>query len=305
MKRIFCGALFFPLMLLALVSCFHKKVDSLLINRIGGVRLIVSAPGAKSNDVVNSIRERLESLSFENCFVYPLENDEYIIEAPAITNVNYVIGALKPGSGLGFWETYPVYQLEGISKLYEYDDWITDPGYYNTACVGYSTPDDTAFVNMRIASEGIYSLLPDDCRLMWALNPSDNGYLDLYAIKCVDGRPLLDGTAISEFAVEEGEGIGHYVAITMNEDAAEKWQMITKANIGRDIAISFNGKIVSCPKVVEEIPGGRCNISGNFTRNDANAIAILLMMQSLRPMKLEIVSAEYVAPTPQKIIIKK
>lgn len=298
MKRIICKVLLFPLIFLSLVSCSQKKADDMLFNKVGGVKLVVRAPGINSKDIVSAIQDRLECLNYKNCFVSPQENNEYIIKVPAVTQVDLVAGAFKPGSGFGFWRTYTLSELGGVAKLYEYDEWITHPGYTNYACVGLSSPADTAFVNMRIASEGIYRLLPYDCRLMWTSNVSDSNVLELVAIKRGDGKPLLDGKAI--YAVEVGEDDGKpCISITMNEYGTKRWRMITRDNIGRQLAIVFNGKVISYPMVTQEISVGRTIISGNFTREEINAMASQIASQTLRPLPLKIVSAEYVAPTRQ------
>ena len=62
----------------------------------------------------------------------------------------------------------------------------------------------------------------------------------------------------------------------MNEEGARKWARITKDNVGRAIAIVLDGVVYSAPNVNDEITGGRSQISGHFTVEEAGDLANVL-----------------------------
>jgi len=58
------------------------------------------------------------------------------------------------------------------------------------------------------------------------------------------------------------------ISIVLTKEGAQKFYMLTKENIGKTIAIVIDKKIISAPKVVTEIKGGKLNISGDFSENE-------------------------------------
>jgi SecD/SecF fusion protein len=54
------------------------------------------------------------------------------------------------------------------------------------------------------------------------------------------------------------------------------WASLTRDNVGRNIAILFDGKVFGAPRVMEEIKNGECMISGNFTESELNRLKAAL-----------------------------
>ena len=70
---------------------------------------------------------------------------------------------------------------------------------------------------------------------------------------------------------------GQYeVNMTMTPDAAAEWSKVTGANIGKCVAIVLDGVVYSAPRVNSQIDGGRSNITGNFTLEEATDLANVL-----------------------------
>ncbi len=70
---------------------------------------------------------------------------------------------------------------------------------------------------------------------------------------------------------------------------------MTQQNVGRQFAIVLDNKVISAPVIREPILGGSGQISGNFTVQSANDLAILLRAGAL-PAKLTIVEERTVGP---------
>lgn len=70
----------------------------------------------------------------------------------------------------------------------------------------------------------------------------------------------------------------------------------TAANVGKTLAIVLDKVVVSAPRIESSIPGGQGTISGNFTTETANALAVQLRYGSL-PIPLKIVETRIIGPT--------
>ena len=55
-----------------------------------------------------------------------------------------------------------------------------------------------------------------------------------------------------------------------------KWARMTKENVGRNIAIVLDGKVVTAPNVRQEITQGKCMISGDFNKTEASEMKAML-----------------------------
>jgi len=70
----------------------------------------------------------------------------------------------------------------------------------------------------------------------------------------------------------------------------------TAANIGKTLAIVLDKVVVSAPNINDAIPDGQGQISGNFTAESANALAVQLRYGSL-PIPLKVVETRIIGPT--------
>lgn len=74
----------------------------------------------------------------------------------------------------------------------------------------------------------------------------------------------------------------YLIAIEFDAKGAELFAEITKANIGKPLAIVLDGAVVSAPIVHEQITGGKAIISGNFSEQETRDLAALLQAGSLQ-----------------------
>ncbi len=78
------------------------------------------------------------------------------------------------------------------------------------------------------------------------------------------------------------------VSITFDGIGARRFAEITTRNVGKPFAIVLDGKVLSAPNINEPILGGRASITGNFTPESANNLAIMLRNGALpAPLKVE------------------
>jgi preprotein translocase subunit SecD len=106
----------------------------------------------------------------------------------------------------------------------------------------------------------------------------------------VQGEDLTD--AQPGFDSRTGEPV---VNFRFNIRGGQQFGQVTSANVGRPFAIVLDNKVISAPRILGPITGGSGQISGRFTVEQANNLAILLRAGAL-PAKLTIVEERTVGP---------
>lgn len=107
----------------------------------------------------------------------------------------------------------------------------------------------------------------------------------------------LTGKQLQSAVVDFDQQIGQpQVAIQFDDEGAKLFGELTKANIGKPIAIFLDGVAISTPTVNQEIQGGRAVISGNFTVEEAKTLSRRLQAGAL-PVPVSLVSQQSVGAT--------
>ncbi len=169
--------------------------------------------------------------------------------------------------------------------------------------VGYANVRDTAEIDKIIYSEVARQVLPSDLKLLWSAKASEmmnnKNIFELHALKVTNanGRAPLEGDVITDAKDEFEQQFGKpIVTMQMNNDGARRWAALTKANVGKAVAIVLDGVVYSAPNVMTEITGGNSQISGNFTIEDTKDLANTLKSGRM-PAPARIVQEEVVGPT--------
>ncbi len=168
--------------------------------------------------------------------------------------------------------------------------------------VGYANVRDTAEINKYIYGDVAKMILPSDLKLLWGAKPAsetNKNVFELYALKVTgtNGRAPLEGDVITD-AKDEFEQLSGRpsVSMQMNSDGARRWAALTKANVGKAVAIVLDGVVYSAPRVNQEISGGNSQITGNFTIEDTKDLANTLKSGRM-PAPARIVQEEVVGPS--------
>ena len=95
-----------------------------------------------------------------------------------------------------------------------------------------------------------------------------------------------------------------YVALNFNSVGAMIFQQVTRENIKKRLAIVLDSNVYSAPVIQDEIPGGRAQITGQFTSAEARDLAIVLRAGAL-PAPVVILENRTVGPSLGKDSIEK
>lgn len=175
--------------------------------------------------------------------------------------------------------------------------------YFSTlgggAIVGFVNKNDTAAVNAILYK--YQDLYPNDLRFAWGFKAEDQKETQfaLYSLRGdgVKKGPALDGeVVISAKADQSQHGSAWEVDMQMNSTGTQRWATITGAEMGRSIAIVLDGAVYSAPNVQSKIEGGRSQITGRFTVDDAKDLENVLKSGKMKA-GVHIVQEDIVGPS--------
>ena len=183
----------------------------------------------------------------------------------------------------------PLIQRQGIDRIL-----VQAPGEQNPQrlidIVGTTAKMDFRMVDSTVSpDQAAAGRVPPDSDLLPSTEPGRQSY----AIKkqvLVSGGDLTD--AQPGFDSRSNEPI---VNFRFNTSGSRKFAQATTENVGQPFAIVLDGKVISAPVIREPIIGGSGQISGSFTVQAANDLAILMRAGAL-PAKLTVIEQRTVGP---------
>jgi preprotein translocase subunit SecD len=143
-----------------------------------------------------------------------------------------------------------------------------------------ANPDDTAKGNARVGSQA----------LPYPNNPTGIPFIAVRRLGGIAGDKLTG--AQQGFDQQNNQPV---VNIQFDSEGGQKFARMTQQNTGKLFAIILDGKVISAPQINEPILGGASQISGSFTVDSANQLAISLNSGAL-PVKLKVVEERSVGP---------
>ncbi len=180
----------------------------------------------------------------------------------------------------------PTIQREGMDRILVQVPGLQDPSRLKEI-LGKTAKLDFRMVDLSMPVEQAQQAHPSDSEIL----DGEGGQKYLIEKRVlVSGADLVD--AQPGFDQRTSEPI---VSFRFNSVGARKFAEATQANVGKPFAIVLDNKVISAPVIREPILGGSGQISGNFTVQSANDLAILLRAGAL-PAPLTIVEERTVGP---------
>lgn len=107
----------------------------------------------------------------------------------------------------------------------------------------------------------------------------------------------LSGSDLKQAAVTFNSNSGQpQVQLTFSAAGAKKFADITSRNVGKIVAIALDQQVIEAPRVQQPIVGGNAVITGNFTTDTANSLAIQLNAGAL-PVSLSVLQQKATGAT--------
>ena len=123
------------------------------------------------------------------------------------------------------------------------------------------------------------------------------GKTAMLEFKDEEGNVVLTGTDLKDAQAATNQQTNqHVVNLEFTGEGGEKFAELTTKNVGRTIAILLDGEVLTAPNVREPILGGKAEISGQKTLEEAQQLAVLLRSGAL-PVKVNIIETRTVGPS--------
>ena len=266
------------------------------------VRLVLSDPG-KADEVAKLIREEFQSYSQVSKEGGTLVYELLEVEVSRIKNsaINQALETIRNRIDQ-FGVTEPLIQRQGRTQIVIQLPGVKDPRrakdlIQDTAMLEFKMVDDTNEPKLRLPVQveriqesqlvkKFEEQLPEGTEILFEPIQEETGPAVFSRPRLVMKTPELSGDVLQDARVSMGEFNEPYVAVTFDSKGAQEFDRITGANVGKFMAIVLDGTIYSAPRIQDRIRGGRAQITGAFTTDEANDLAIVLRAGALpAPMK--------------------
>ena len=301
----------------SIISAFEvlrKRIDKFgvtqpNIQRLGtSGRILVELPGAKDVERVKNLLQSTAQLEFWETY----KNEQFFA---FLNQANEVVKEIEAATVATEEEKSEDSAIDDLLADVEAQDSITPSaanpildlvrgyGYQGGPVLAQFAKKDMEKVQAYLDLPEVRKLLPANLRYVtfaWGKPNPNADIIDLYVIKSNrDGVPPLSGGVIVD-AVQTYSQIGQpAVSMQMDAKGARIWENMTGKAFkdGSSIAIVLDDVVYSAPGVNNgAIAGGRSEITGSFTLNEAIDLANVLRAGKL-PASAEIIQSEIVGPS--------
>jgi SecD/SecF fusion protein len=301
----------------SIVSAFEvlrKRIDKFgvtqpNIQRLGNSgRILVELPGAKDVERVKNLLQSTAQLEFWETF----KNDQlinFLAQADALLKQEIIDNKTteeKESTDSAIDDLLAdVAETDSTNVLATNPimDRIVGYGYQGGPVLAQFATRDQEQITAYLNRSDVRRLLPADFRYIkfaWGKPLATGDVVELYALKSNrDDMPPLSGGVVVD-ATQSYDALGNpAVSMQMNASGARTWENMTGKAFreATNIAIVLDDIVYSAPGVSKgAIAGGRSEISGNFTLNEAIDLANVLRAGKL-PASAQIIQSEIVGPS--------
>ncbi|MCQ9636280.1 protein translocase subunit SecD [Chryseobacterium sp. WG23] len=239
------------------------------------------------------------------------------VEMPGMKDIDKVKKMLQTSAKLQFWEVQQVPEIApyfqtlttmtaakgdsmGVAKNVNFMKLIQLDKLRSNGVANVKL-SDTAVVNKILNSKVGQALRPANIKytqFMWGYKPEATSPDDLvlYAIRSnINQKAPVDG-AVETASISYDELGRVVVDMQMDSKGAKEWKTLTEKNVGKPVAVTLDGRVYTAPNVVNAIPNGRTQISGNFSQEEAKELVDVLGAGKL-PAGAKVVQATQVGPS--------
>ncbi len=162
----------------------------------------------------------------------------------------------------------------------------------------YVSKDDRNKIEYWLSLPEVQKVIPDNVEFVFSARPftSTDGK-EIFMMYMVNKTPELTGGVVTDAQANiDPNTSAPIVNMQMNSEGATDWARITGANVGKRIAIMLDGVVFTAPNVKGKIPGGRSQIEGSESMEEAKLLEIVLKAGAL-PAPVDIIEERIVGPS--------
>ena len=214
----------------------------------------------------------------------------------------------------------PLIQQQGLRQIVVQLPGVKDPGrakalIKNTALLEFKMLDEDHKVARELPSrvpagkeEDVLKefgpQIPPDDEILFERNVDKETGRVTKTPYLIRKRVALTGDVLTDARVAIGEFQDSYVSINFDSTGAKLFERITAENVKKRMAIILDNTVYSAPVIQERIGGGRAQITGSFSMEEANDLAIVLRAGAL-PAPVKIIQDLTVGPSLGRDSIEK
>ncbi len=279
-------------------------------------KLKAEAQDRVNTSATNVLRNRIDAFGVvsPNIQVLQGKQGQILLELPGVKEHERVRDLLQRSANLEFYEMYNLNELtEGLRKAYAYNnDTLGNflmPAQYNSPVIGYAKAKDKATVMAILSAPEVKATLPNNLKLAWSNKALDadmvGGQKDIYSLVALrtdldpethEQRPRMNGDNIIDASADFDQMRGQTVNMRMNPEGARQWAAVTRANVGKPVAIVLDDVVYSYPVINTVIEGGSSEITGDFTVQEAQDLANVLKSGKMTA-RVSIISDMVIGPS--------
>jgi SecD/SecF fusion protein len=137
-------------------------------------------------------------------------------------------------------------------------------------------------------------------QFLWSHDTTVYDRTSLYTLYYLKSTPEMNGSALKDASAAMDQsgmrGGGSLVNLELNPKGARKFSSVTGANVNKMLAIVLDSVVYSAPRIIQKISGGRAEITGSFSMDEARDLAIVLRAGAL-PAPVRVIEERSVGPS--------
>jgi preprotein translocase subunit SecD len=300
-----------------------KKIPVESIKRTGNAQVTLRFQDAELKSQIQKVMEEFPSF-FEvegggtsNSLVYALRDGE--MKRIKDSAINQALETIRNRIDQ-FGVAEPLIQRQGLKQIVVQLPGIQDPKrakdlIKETALLEFKLLDESSKLTMDLPQripkskeaevlQQFEGKLPEGDQILFEKVLDKDSGREFRIPYLVKKRVMLAGDVLSDARVSIGQFNDPYVSVTFDAKGAREFDRITGENVKKRMAIVLDNTIYSAPVIQERISGGRAQITGTFSTQEANDLAIVLRAGAL-PAPLKIIQDLTVGPSLGRDSIEK
>ncbi|HEX2056236.1 MAG TPA: protein translocase subunit SecD, partial [Nitrospiraceae bacterium] len=303
----------------------EKKIPVESVKRVGSSQILFSFQKAEVKEQIQKLLDdfptyiEVEGSTTPNSILWALRDAE--IKRIKDSAINQALETIRNRIDQ-FGVAEPLIQRQGLKQIVVQLPGIKDPKLAKdlikqTALLEFKMLDEEGQLKLELpgriqkGKEREEALLkqfagkiPEDDQILFERVADKDGSQEYLIPYLTKKRVMLAGDVLSDARVAIGQFNEPYVSVTFDAKGAREFERITSENVKKRMAIVLDNTIYSAPVIQERITGGRAQITGTFSMEEANNLAIVLRAGAL-PAPLRIIQDLTVGPSLGRDSIEK
>ena len=301
----------------------EKKIAVESVKRTGHIQITIAFQSGELKSQIQTVLEEFPSFfevqaySTANSFVYELREGE--IKRIKDSAINQALETIRNRIDQ-FGVAEPLIQRQGLKQIVVQLPGIKEPKrakdlIKETALLEFKMLDETSKLALDLPQrvpkgkeeellKPFLDKLPEGDEILFEKVVDKDTGREFRIPYLVKKRVMLAGDVLSDARVSIGQFNDPYVLVTFDAKGSREFDRITAENVKKRMAIVLDNTVYSAPVIQERISGGRAQITGSFTMQEANDLAIVLRAGAL-PAPLKIIQDLTVGPSLGRDSIEK